>query len=525
MSRRLALTPAIGLFTGLSMVSFGAMGMFLTGAHGSSQATNACSAKATAVRASAATHAGTAHSGAMYVGATHVPPATHAPAATHLPALFAPAAAHITATHIPAVTYAPAATHPTALSAPAAAHVIAAHTTAFEARSWRSGSGAAARAAARPVLLDVAARGIPAGQAARHSPGQAAQRHSAGQAAQRHSADTAGTTAQTSPPVSSPGPSNPPPPTPDPSPGGNVTPSPSSSTPTPGSTGNDTPVKHSPPTPPVSPGGGEKTPKSSATPTPTPTPTSTATTPPPAATLCVSVQTLGGSSTVKPDRTVQFAIWVWLTSGNGGTATIGVDASPSRVKPTFSVCQPTGGAACSVSGLKAGHHVEAEAELKAAKDLAGRDITLTVTATSHQASNKASATDKIKVESKSSHKKHSSSPSPTPTPNAGDGGNLSPGSYSGGTGSYSGVSNPAGNLGSDFPQVSPSPNLSPTTPRNHDQHQVQVTDLSAALPLDVRLIGGQVIGLAILAAAVTIAVARLSLRRQPPRHGDDSAGS
>jgi hypothetical protein len=479
MTRRLALTPAIGLFTGLSMVSFSAMGMFLTGVHGSSQATNACSAGATTVHAAAATHAGTAHSGALYVGDTH--------------------------------TQAPAAAHPATLYAPAAAHVIAARTTAFEARSWRSGSRvSAARAAGRPVLLDVAVRGLSSGQAAKH-----------------HSTDAAGTaTAEPSPPVStgSPGPSNPPPPTPDPSPGGGeVTPSPGGGTPNPQPTGDDTPVKHSVPTPPTSPGGGEKTPKSSATSTPTPTPTSTATTPPPA-TLCISVQTFGGS-TVKPDSTVQFAIWVWLTSGKGGSATVGIDASPSRVKPTFSVCQPAGGATCSVSGLKAGHHVEAEAELKAAKDLAGRDITLTVTATSHQASNKASATDKIKVESKTGRKKHSSSPSPTPTtPNAGDGGNLPPASYPGG-GSYPGASNPTGNLGSDFPQVSPSPNLSPTTPRNRRQHQVELTDLSAGLPLDVRLIGGQVIGLAILAAAVTIAVARLSLRRQPPRHSDDKAGS
>jgi len=225
---------------------------------------------------------------------------------------------------------------------------------------------------------------------------------------------------------------------------------------------------------------------------------------------------------VKPGGTVQFAIWVWLTSGKGGTATIGVDASPSSVKPTFSVCQPTGGATCSVSGLKAGHHVEAQAELTAAKDLAGHDITLTVTATSHQASNTASATDKITV-SKSANK-HSPSPSPTPTtPNAGGGGTLPPANIPGVT--NPGVSNPAGNLGSDFPQVSPSPNVSPTTPHSHHQHQVEVTDLSVGLPLDVRLIGGQVIGLAILAAAITIAVARLSLRKQPARHSDDSSGS
>jgi hypothetical protein len=40
----------------------------------------------------------------------------------------------------------------------------------------------------------------------------------------------------------------------------------------------------------------------------------------------------------------------------------------------------------------------------------------------------------------------------------------------------------------------------------------------------VRLIGGQVIGLAVLAAAVTIAVARLSLRRQPQPPGKDGPG-
>jgi hypothetical protein len=215
---------------------------------------------------------------------------------------------------------------------------------------------------------------------------------------------------------------------------------------------------------------------------------------------------------------VHFAIWVWLTSGKGGTASISVDASPSRVHPTFSVCQPAGGTSCSVSGLQAGNHVETQARLYAAKDLAGRDITLTVTATSKQASNKASATDTIEVRWRDPE------PSPTPTSNAGYG-YTPPAYYPGGNSGYPGVTTPTGNLGSDFPQVSPSPNLSPTTSQSHRQHQIEVTDLSAGLPLDVRLIGGQVVGLAILAAAVTIAVARLSLRRQPAKHSDEGSGS
>jgi hypothetical protein len=235
----------------------------------------------------------------------------------------------------------------------------------------------------------------------------------------------------------------------------------------------------------------------------------------------VSVQTLGTSSTVKPGGTVQFAIFVWLTNGNGGTATVGVAASPTSVKPTFSVCQPTGGATCSVSGLKGGNHVETQAELTAATALAGKAITLTVTATSQQASNTATATDKITVDSTSP------TPTPTHTPGSGNGGNLPPPSVPGITNPGVGVSNPnpAGNLGSDFPQVSPSPNVAPTTSDSAHQHPVEVTDLSAGLPLDVRLIGGQIVGLAILAAAITIAVARLSLRRQPARHSDDGSGS
>jgi hypothetical protein len=238
----------------------------------------------------------------------------------------------------------------------------------------------------------------------------------------------------------------------------------------------------------------------------------------------MSVRTLADSNTVDPGTTVHFAIWVWLTSGSNGTVKIGLDATPNTVNPSFTVCDPKGGSKCTVSGLKAGQHVETQAKLRAFKNLAGRHITLTVTATSTQASNSATATDRIEV---IKPKKHDSSPTPTPTydPNAGYGG------YPGGTGSNpyagTGVSNPYGDLGSALPPVSPSPGISPSTAAGpqSQQHHVEVTDLSAGLPLDVRLIGGQVIGLAILAAAITIAVARLSLRRQPAKHSEDSAGS
>jgi hypothetical protein len=63
-----------------------------------------------------------------------------------------------------------------------------------------------------------------------------------------------------------------------------------------------------------------------------------------------------------------------------------------------------------------------------------------------------------------------------------------------------------------FPQVSPTSTPDPT-PAPVPLH---VSDVSASFPLSTRLVGGQIAGLAVLAAAVTIAVARLTLRKQRP---------
>jgi hypothetical protein len=436
MTRRLALTPVIGLATA-SMVSFGAVGMWLHDAHGApTHAANPCSTKSvkkTAARTTAAAHT-----------------AGRSPA--HL-----------------------------------------------------------------PVLLDATVRTISDGRLAQH--------------ATSHGAAATSASTSTSPPVPSTGPqpSTPAatPPVPNPSPGGGaVTPSSSPGNPNPGSNGN-IPAKGSGHSPTISPGGTNKSPTATPTPTSTPTPTpSSTTTPPPSGTLCLSIQNLGGSNTVQPGTTVHLAIWVWLTSGKNGTAKLSVASARKGVSPTFTVCQATGTSKCTVSGLNAGQAIQSQAKLRAFQALAGRHITVTVSATSKQATNTATASDKITVASTDS------SPTPTPTPTnngAGDGGALPNTGLPAGSGSFAGASNPyssGGSLASSFPQVSPSPNAAPSTAKQQQQqHRAQLTDLSASLPLTVRLIGGQAIGLAILAAAVTIAVARFSLRRQPPRHSDDSAGS
>ena len=68
---------------------------------------------------------------------------------------------------------------------------------------------------------------------------------------------------------------------------------------------------------------------------------------------------------------------------------------------------------------------------------------------------------------------------------------------------------PAG-LSGLFPTVTPQ--ASPSGKASRARKLTGITQTSSALPLDPRLIGGQLAGLAVLAAAITMVVARLSLR-------------
>jgi hypothetical protein len=71
-------------------------------------------------------------------------------------------------------------------------------------------------------------------------------------------------------------------------------------------------------------------------------------------------------------------------------------------------------------------------------------------------------------------------------------------------------------LGGLFPTVTPL--ASPAAKQKHQQSRkaARIAQTSSALPLDPRLIGGQLAGLAVLAAAITMVVARLSLRTAQP---------
>jgi len=428
MTKRLALTPAVGLFAGLSVVSYGAMSMLFTGVHEARQAaTNPCSASASAAS-----------------------PAPTTTAARMLPG------------------------------------------TKPRVRTASQVSGRAQHPAGMPVLLARAVR-LASASSSPPLPGTSPQ-----------------PSASASPPV-----------LPQPSPISSAGPGTAPPLPQPIPAQSTSKSNH------LTPGGTIKSPNATPTPTPTPTRTSTPTPTPtttptrPPGTLCLKIQTLDNVSSVDPHTTVRYAIWVWLSSGTNGTAKITLSASPSSVSPTFTVCAPSGRSDCKVGGLNAGAHVQLQAKLKA-PGRSHHHVTLTATATSADASNSASASATVDVKRKKSSHNDSSSQ----TQNAGDGGtfplnNLPTGTVSGLAGL--GVQ-PTGDLGSAFPQVSPSPSASGATATRSHGHSTKMIDLSAGLPLDVRLIGGQVIGLAVLAAAITIAVARLSLRKQPQPPGEDSSG-
>ena len=248
-----------------------------------------------------------------------------------------------------------------------------------------------------------------------------------------------------------------------------------------------------------------------------------------------------------PGGTASYAIWVWPAGGaaSGITVTISSKAASKDVTPKFTVCPTASGRNCKVGGIAKGTSDELQATAAVPSGTAaGKDISLTATAKASDATAPPAADAAIKITAKPSSK-HSSSPSPTPTPSSsstGSGGTT--GSGVGATlppgilptvplGVTSGAAVPqlpgpttsAGSPGGLFPTVSPQSSASPSPysavlPNARD---VRVTDAAATFPFGTRLIGGELVGLAVLAAALAIAIVRFSLRRPRAQHSKDAA--
>jgi hypothetical protein len=233
----------------------------------------------------------------------------------------------------------------------------------------------------------------------------------------------------------------------------------------------------------------------------------------------VSVQALSSSSQVRPGHHVSYAIWVWSTHGTSKHVAVSVRTAFARHvdPPRFTVCPGSGGSTCSVGALPAGRADELQARSWVAREATGGEqVQLTATASGANASSyDASGTVEV-VTAPKSPTTHTSAPPPTtstippvtlpPVPGAG------------------GATPPAGL----FPTISPSPSSSSGSgslgfPSARKQvRRTRIATAASVVPLDPRLIGGQLAGLAVLVGAIVIAIARLSLRKPRPQDGPAS---
>ncbi len=197
-------------------------------------------------------------------------------------------------------------------------------------------------------------------------------------------------------------------------------------------------------------------------------------------------------------------------------AVVGNVAHVSAAK--FTVCPSASGSTCTVGDLPVGRADELQAAVKVASAASpGAKVTLTATASGTKATSfHAAAT--VAIASAPSR-----SPSSTATPTA----TLPvtpflpalPGSVT----AVPGIGTSAQNPASLFPTVSPAASASAGSATAGQAarrpHHINALAASATLPLDSRLIGVQLAGLAVLAGAIAIAIARLSLRSPKPQGG------
>jgi hypothetical protein len=237
----------------------------------------------------------------------------------------------------------------------------------------------------------------------------------------------------------------------------------------------------------------------------------------------VRVQSFSSSSQVRAGHLADFAVWVWSAKAAGHNVSVAVQVAYALHvgSPHFTVCPAGRSKTCSLGTVPVGTADELQVAVKVgAKAALGEQVQLTAKITGRKAlSFDNSATDVVTVPAPTASPDPTSPVAPLPPPST-----LPPIS---GTGV--GPSDPTGL----FPTVgpAPSPSVSPSSgsssiglPKVKPRKTARVADTAATVPLDPRLIGGQLAGLAVLAGAVAIAIARLSLRSPKPPDDKNSQG-
>jgi hypothetical protein len=216
---------------------------------------------------------------------------------------------------------------------------------------------------------------------------------------------------------------------------------------------------------------------------------------------------------VKAGHVAAYVLWVWsVKATSDGTSVRASLATTKNVDaPKFAVCPVPASKICKLGNLPTGRVDELEVGVHVlAKAALGEKLRLTAKVSAKRSHSDSASASYVVVRTP---KVTATTPPPTlptaslpPIPNS----STSP-------------SNPAGL----FPTVSTSTSPPTTGTRSLPRvkpHSVRAATASATVPLDARLIGGQLAGLAVLAGGIAIALIRLSLRRQRVSDGNDQSG-
>lgn len=164
--------------------------------------------------------------------------------------------------------------------------------------------------------------------------------------------------------------------------------------------------------------------------------------------------------------------------------------------PLFTLCPKAHNAFCSLGSLPANQALELVITDKVRSTAAaGREITLLVSVSGTGLSPATASITTLVAQLGLTTPTSGSTPPPETFP-----------SYT-----YPSTTVTPGSLSGLFPTVTPSASAAAAGRQHHPARRVAAVT-SSALPLDPRLVGGQLAGLAVLAAAITMVVVRLSLR-------------
>jgi hypothetical protein len=207
----------------------------------------------------------------------------------------------------------------------------------------------------------------------------------------------------------------------------------------------------------------------------------------------VTAQLVQSNSDTSPSGKVTYSIWVWSTVAARHVSASAI-STHAMLAPRFTLCPVSHGRTCSIGALPANQAFELMVtdQVRSTATI-GNPITLAVTVAGASLSPAEAAVTTVVGQPGQG----GTSPAPVLPPTT-----LIP---------IPGATITPDGLTGLFPTVTPRP--SPSGKSTHQARRLAgITQTSSALPLDPRLIGGQLAGLAVLAAAVTMVVARLSLR-------------